>query len=301
MNTVIVLFAYNRPGLLKGTIRALNRCKGIESYSVWVFSDGAKDEKDVHRVNEVRNILHDLCKDNNFAALNVIEREHNFGLANSVIAGVTYVFEKYDAVICIEDDLIVSDDFVNYMNSSLLLYEHDERIWSISGFCPCLESLEYIDKESFLFNRASSWGWGTWKDRWEKINWSNEKYSSMLNNPGTWKKMKLLGRDFPYLLSFQVNGMIDSWAVRWCASQWEKNMLTVYPQKSRVNHVGIGAEATHVKKTSIKQQVLSDHINAFTGEKAEYYETIAEEFRKLFYLNPIKAFVKIRIHRLRQG
>ncbi len=52
------------------------------------------------------------------------------------------------------------------------------------------------------------------------------------------------------MLDAQMEGKIDSWAIRWCYTQSKKNMFTVYPVKSRVRNIGLDGSGTHSGITS---------------------------------------------------
>ena len=53
----------------------------------------------------------------------IIDITH-LGLAKSILTGVTNMFKKYDSLIIIEDDVIISPDFIDYMLRGLKFYEY---------------------------------------------------------------------------------------------------------------------------------------------------------------------------------
>ena len=55
-------------------------------------------------------------------------------LAASIIGGVTEVLDQYGKIIVLEDDLAVSEDFLQYMNDALDYFANDARVWSVSGY-----------------------------------------------------------------------------------------------------------------------------------------------------------------------
>lgn len=297
MKIAIVTFAYNRVDLFTQMLQSLLKCTSIDCYDLWIFSDGPKDELDKLKVEKVREVLSKIDRKTD-KQLFVIKSESNKGLAKSVIEGVNRVFEQYDAVICIEDDLLLRVDFIDYMVDALNTFENDDRIWSISGFTPYLKALDDYPFDTFLGLRASSWGWATWKNRWDKVDWKVSDYHSFKNNKGLRKKAMMLGNDFPFLLDFQMSGIIDSWAVRWCYSQWKNSMLTVFPRESRVRNIGFGTDATHSKKQSVVQQNLSQQCEKADFLHSKIDERIIEEYRDNLYINPLKAKVKIILSRI---
>jgi hypothetical protein len=64
--------------------------------------------------------------------------------------------------------------------------------------------------------RPFSYGWGTWIDRWEKIDWSFDYLNAFLNNPEQISAFNRGGEDFTTMLISQIENKIDSWAIRFC-------------------------------------------------------------------------------------
>ena len=222
----------------------------------------------------------------------MIFREKHLGLAASVISGVTEAFDKYDSVICLEDDLIFSKDYLTYMNVMLERYKEDERIWTISGYSPYLDRLEVLDSDLYLAYRASSWGWGMWKDRWQTIDWDVADYSEFKYSIQKRKSFSRGGLDMPIMLDMQMNGIIDSWAIRWCYEQWKQDKMTVFPKETRVEHIGFGNSSTHNKKQKRPEQVLKNNHKMITGDVV-VDDVILDEFRKYYRCNKIKILIKI--------
>lgn len=242
----ISLFVYNRFNETQKTVEALCSNFLASESELYVFSDGPKNESDIEKVNAIRDYLLSV---QGFKSVEIIESPINKGLANSIIEGVTMMLKKYNKVIVLEDDLISSPDFLNFMNESLAYYCDNTRIFNVSGFSLNLPSLETYSKDYYLGYRASSWGWGTWKNRWDCIDWKVTDFNHLKWNPIKFIQFMRGGSDMPLMLWKQMNGKIDSWAIRWCYHQFKNDLLTVFPSKTKIKSIGIGADATHTKKT----------------------------------------------------
>jgi GT2 family glycosyltransferase len=160
----IILFVYNRSEHTRQTVEYFSKNSLAESSKLFIFSDGPKNEKDKQKVSEVRKYLKSI---QSFSEIKIVEREKNLGLANSVISGVNQIFKSYDKAIVLEDDIISSPSFLSFMNDALDFYKEDKRIFSVSGYPYPVKIPDSYSKDVFIAHRASSWGWGTWKDRWE--------------------------------------------------------------------------------------------------------------------------------------
>lgn len=236
----LVLFTYNRKKETEECILSLKRANLFEKTDIYIYSDAPKKKEDIEKVEEVRKILKELEKYNN---ITIVYQSKNKGLANSVIDGVTKLLEKYEKIIVLEDDLVVSKDFIEYMNEALELYKENMNIWSISGYSPRIKIPSKYDLDIFLGKRGSSWGWGTWKNRWNKVDWQVKDFYNLTKKEI--KSFNLAGNDMYKMLELQILRKIDSWAIRWCFSQYKENMYTVFPRESKIKNIGFSESATH--------------------------------------------------------
>lgn len=237
----IVLFTYCRPRHTKQAIITLLENPESSDSDLIIYSDGPKDKKAVDGVNATREYIQTI---KGFKSIQIIERSKNWGLANSIIDGVTSVINEYGRAIIVEDDLIVSRFFLKYMNEALRMYENTQEVISIHGYMyPVKDRLP----ESFFIKTADCWGWGTWKRGWELFNADSKGLLRDIEERGLGRKFDFNGC-YPYvdMLKAQVNGQVDSWAIRWYASALVNDKLTLYPGRSLVFQNGMDGEGgTH--------------------------------------------------------
>lgn len=248
---------------------------------LFIFSDGPKNHDDAYKVSEVRRFLKNIS---GFKNIEIAENRNNSGLARSVIDGVSSVIKKYKKIIVLEDDLIPSSNFLEFMNQALEYYESNNCIFSVSGYTPNLPSLQYCEKDFYLGHRASSWGWGTWNDRWEKVDWEVTDYKSFKFNIKSNLKFARGGSDLPFMLNKQMQGKIDSWAIRWCYNQYKMDQLTIFPTKSKITNIGFSSDATHTKKNNrFLPELDSTNQDKFLFEAIPTIDkTLAKEFKSIF-------------------
>jgi hypothetical protein len=244
MPAPVIIFCYNRPDCLKSTIEHLARNHSSSSTQLYVFSDGAATSADEPNVNMVRNYLKSVS---GFEEVTVVEASCNIGLAKSIIDGVSMVLQKHSKVIVLEDDLLTSENFLNFMNESLDFYEQNDRVFSISGYTVPITFPDYWVYDNYFTHRASSWGWATWRNRWSPIDWEVADYKNFASNVSARKKFNLMGSDLSQMLDRQMSGKINSWAIRWCYHQFKCNTYTVFPCISKVENIGFTSAATHTK------------------------------------------------------
>jgi len=236
----IVIFTYRRIPIK--LIESL-RCNKISKYSIlYIFSDGYKNETDKEDVLKVRKFIKNV---DGFKETNVVERKRNYGLSSNIINGVITIIRKFGKIIVLEDDLVVSEDFLEYMNEALSFYKNDKKVWSISGYSPPLKCLKSYNKDVFLAPRVNSWGWATWKDRWENVDWDIKDWNNFKKSKDCIRRFNLGGNDLYKMLELQMLGKIDSWAIRWCYNQYKYGAYTLYPKYSKVKNIGFDSLGTH--------------------------------------------------------
>lgn len=280
-NAPLVVFVYNRAEHTKKLLASVNSAKGADCTDLYIFSDGAKSSESEKDVAEVRNVINNFIEnESRFKKIELIRSTENCGLANSIINGVTKIIKQYGKIIVLEDDLEVSVDFLEYMNGGLNYYKDNQSIWSISGYTLPLKSLENYRHDIYVALRGCSWGWATWLDRWEKVDWEVKNYNTIKFNLKKRLDFGRWGRDMPFMLDANVYGMNHSWAIRWCYSSFQYKQYTVYPKESRVINKGTDGSGTNYTSTTDRyDSVLSDGSKKVKFESVMPDKQIEKEFR----------------------
>lgn len=280
----LAIFVYNRPQVMDKMLKAINENFLSKYTEAFIFSDGPKNKEDEIKVKEVRKILFDFSNNNNFKDVQIIESEKNKGLANSIIKGVSDLINQYDRIIVLEDDLVTSKSFLTFMNDCLEFYEGNDRVWSIGGVSYDLPSLQNYTQDVYACWRGQSWGWGTWKDRWNRVDWDVTDYAFFMRSLKRKWMFQRGGQDMIQSLKMQMKGRIDSWAIRWCYQESKENMITILPKKSLIQNIGWGDEGTHcdIDRFHIKIDVQE---YKYKLENVEINRRLMKEFRT-YYSKP---------------
>lgn len=291
----VIVFGYNRAAHISECLNALNECLLADLTDLYIYVDGPKKESEQINVQAVKDVVLEFEQKSNFKSINYSFKDKNFGLAKSIIGGVSEIIEKYGKVIVVEDDLVVNTFFLKFLNEALEYYQCNSKVWSISGFNYDLECMKKYTKDVFFFYRGSSLGWGTWKDRWDTVDWECKKYNTILYRLYYKWRFTLGGCDLPGMLEQQMNGKIDSWAVRWCFDQSTKGLITVYPRKSLLKNIGFDGTGIHSGEDLFKCTISYDFGEAVNFCKPYMKHRINEEFRRtdgFSYPTYFKMFVK---------
>ena len=271
----IALFVYNRPGHAQRTVNSLRENELAPRSDLFVFSDGAKNEAGSAAVQQIRRYVRTI---QGFRSVTIIERERNWGLANSVIGGITALCNEFGRVIAMEDDLLTTADFLTFVNQALKRYEAEPRIFSVSGFNFGFNGPKHYPYDAFCFYRSSSWGWGTWRDRWERADWKMSDYYSFCTDKKQRRQFNRGGDDLSGMLARQMYGKIDSWAIRWAYTHFKQDALALLSFRPRVFHIGCDGSATHLRRKSFKQLPLTKE------RKSEFHYPDAPRLEEHFVL-----------------
>lgn len=242
----IILFVYNRPWHIKQTVKALQHCELAAESDLYIFADGPKadtSEEVLQQITEVRHYIHSI---DGFKNIHISESSTNKGLANSVINGVSKVMGKHGKVIVVEDDIVAHPYFLRFMNDALKCYEETKEIFAISATMEKFQVPANYKKDIFLTYRFGSWGWATWIDRWNTLNWDIQTYPIITQQAQSQiDNFNKGGADLWPMLQAQRNGEIDSWAIRMGYNMSLQNRLCLRPIKSFVNNIGMDGSGIH--------------------------------------------------------
>lgn len=283
----VIIFVYSRLEHTKKLVTSLNDNKLLKESDVFVFSDSSNNDEIQREVLKVRNFV----KSNIFSKnLKIIERKENFGLSKNIISGLNEVFLKYDKAIIIEDDLILSPYFLNYMNDALSIYSDSTEVASISGYMYPIKSEKFSNRYFFL-NLVESWGWATWKRAWQEMRLDSKELKEEIIYKNK-KKMFSLNNKFDYFQMLEDNILKknDSWAVRWYASTFLKGMITLFPNKSFVQNIGMDSSGEHCSPTSLYDtNVAKEYTQLKIQEKVEFSKD-RKVLENYFFLNKFRRY-----------
>lgn len=249
----IILFVYNRPDHTRQTVEALKKNILAKESKLFVFSDGPKDISDASSVEQVREYVRGIT---GFESVTVIAREQNWGLAKSIIEGVSEIVRTYRRVIVLEDDIVTSRYFLSYMNDALEFYRDEEKVMHISGYMfPVRKALP----ATFFYNATSCWGWATWERAWQYFNPDARELLDQLYEHGQLRRFNVDNSyDFLAQLKANAEGRLNTWAIKWHTSVFLKDGLCLHPGSSLVQNIGFDASGEHCDTSCEYTVALSD-------------------------------------------
>ena len=195
METPIIIFAYNRPKHLQRLIDSLRLNPECNDTDLYIFADGAKaaGDADVDAVREV------VKKIDGFRSVTPISREKNIGLAANIIDGVSSTINRHGTAIVLEDDLVVTPFFLRYMDEALRHYK-DSKAFSIAGYTPPIGIPNDYKYDTYAVMRNCSWGWATWQDRWNMVDWDVKNFNNFFADDDAVSRFNAAARAHKFLV-----------------------------------------------------------------------------------------------------
>lgn len=298
----ILLFVYNRPQILKKTLKSLKKNKLIKKANIYIFSDGPKNNTpDKIKVKKVRSII------NGLKSLNIKKKifyNENRGLKKNILEGINFVFRKHKSIIVIEDDLILSPYFYIYMNNALKYTKNKKNIWHVSGWNYPIKLEKNNKNSSFLWNNMNCWGWGTHKKYWKKIITNSDFFIKKFSQKKI-NEFNLSGslNNWSQILK-NKNNIIQTWAIFWSASIFWHKGLCLNPGLSFTKNIGFSKNSTNTNEKIPQPKKLNynaildfpenekintyyiakirSHLRSIKGNKR--LTSIKKRFKKLFII-----------------
>lgn len=286
----IVIFTYKRVDHLRFTIESLLQCEEAKYSTVYIFSDAPKVILDEVNVLKVRHYLKSIT---GFKQVFIIYRNINFGLAKNIILALNELFESNDRLIILEDDIVVSKYFLKFMNDALNIYKNKRNIWHISGWNYPINYPDY-QYNSYFLQLSNCWGWATWADRWKHFEktpniimkyWDRE----MINN----FTLQNANKNFWQQITYNKKNKINTWAIFWYATIFQKNGLCLNPNKSYTMNIGNDGTGENCGDIDIfKSDLNVNYENNFPillQIDSKYHQLI----RQFYLQNRIPFYIKV--------
>lgn len=260
----IVLITFNRPIHTQRTIDALRE---QQPPLVYVFQDGPRqgNATDIEKCLQVREAV---AKGIDWKCeLHTHYSQINRGCRDAVIYAISSVLKEYESVIVVEDDIITSPAFYSYMCKALDYYRDRPTVWSISGNSPSPEKFQVpkdYDYDVYASPRLFNWGWGTWRDRWERTDWMMSYFDELMHHPYEIQAFIRGGDDLIPMLRDEKEGRSSAWDIQFAYAHFANHAVSIVPCVSYTYSIGLDGSGTHCygsKKNNNVRVRLSNNID----------------------------------------
>lgn len=304
----VVLFVYSRLEHTKRTMDALKLNKRAVDTELYVFCDAPNPRATKEQLTEIY-ATHEYLKLQNdgFAKINLEISELHRGAGKAIIRGISIVLAKHGKCIILENDMEVEPLFLEYMNNGLEAYKDDKRIYGIASTSYKFQLPCWYKKDLFLLTRPQSWGWATWLDRWQNVDWEVKDFQEIEVSERLQRSFNVGGNDLYYMLKDQMEGRTDTWDLQWAWHIFKQKGYFVYSRWNFQRNCGFDGSGAHCGNNNQIQRFfapLYPHENLeidFTTIKPSsiiinrfrcYYNKYISFIRKKTLKTRIKMFLK---------
>ena len=258
----VLIVTYDRLGHLKKTISSLQSNIHAKQTDLFIASDFQRSDSEANKVAAVRGYLKTI---GGFKSVTVFAREKNYGVVDNCNLALQVILDKFDRFIIMNDDLVTAPGFLKFINEAFYRYGENEKLFSVTGYCPPIKIPSSFEFDAFFLARMSAWGCGMTKDRYESVceitrqefdEFNDNKELSRAFVKGGGEDMLLMLRDVAY-------GSLEAWDVRCMYTQFKNDQYTVYPAQSLVLNIGFDGTGMHCGNTERFDVRLSDKIKFF--------------------------------------
>lgn len=303
----IILFAYNRPEHTKQVLHAIMKNEMAEKSHLIVFVDGPKQGASIEQINQIERVKSIVQSQKWCGSVEFHFSNLNIGCRNSIINGITKVFQKYDNAIILEDDIVTSIYFLKFMNNCLNYYKDEKAVFSISAMNLSEDRLKLPNDyqyDVYVSLRQLNSGWGIWKDRWLKIDWSMDFLRFFLNDKTLMENYSRGGDDLIPMLIDQLNGKSDAWDVQFTYNHFKHHAVSIIPRFSYVNNIGGDGSGIHHLDSNVDlhfdlsksidnpklldtiyedKRIINAFYNAFTNKKRPIWQKIINRLSRIIF------------------
>ncbi len=242
LTTAIGVFCYKRAEKLKASIEALLKNPECSSLDIIFFCDGFKNENDKQDVLETREYIDSLS---GFKNIYKHFRERNYSTGPNFFEGLTYLSRHYDQFVIVEDDLVVTPNYLGYMLAGLNFYRQEKSVFCITGYVFPLRIKNY-KYDTIIYKRFCSYGWSCWSDRMQQIAWHTDELNNIIQtNPGFKNRLNKEGFDLYRMLKKQITGTISTWDIQMQVHVAKNNLKVIYPIISKAKNIGFDNQSTN--------------------------------------------------------
>lgn len=289
-NIPILLITFNRPDHTQRTLEALLVQKPTELY---IFQDGPREGnlEDANKCQLVRLVIEKQLLNVTYdMKIHKYYSKVNRGCRDAIIHAISSVLKEHESVIVLEDDIVTSPAFLSYMNVALEYYRDNKSVYSISGFSYSPSRFKVPDTyayDVYASPRLFNWGWGTWRDRWENVDWSMLYYEDFINNQSQIEAFNRSGDDMTQMLIDEKEGRSSAWDIQFAFDHFKHHAVSIVPCISYTKNIGCDGTGTHCGFTMVdRDEILCENYKPRLLEVLYFDKEIINSLHNVFTKTP---------------
>jgi hypothetical protein len=277
----VAIYTYTRLDHLRKTLDSLALNYLAKDTTVYIVSDGPKNSADKVMVENLRNFVDDY---KGFYEIIKIYRHKNLGVGLSPLMAEREIIGDHGVIISMEDDNVSSTNYLDFINQGLHHFENDDLTYCICGYTPPINIVDGDKCDMWRYPWQLSWGYGTWKTKYEKIHPLVNQYKTQAalgvlasqNSKGGLYITDSLRRDYLGQKKF-LDAVLAT-------NIFELGMSCVVPTISKIINIGQDGSGQSSTKSTDKyftaldlsgKRIFDMHTQS---PHAKYYQAIAAKF-----------------------
>jgi hypothetical protein len=156
MKKAIVITAYDRLRYFQAVLSSWYEVRGLENWHVLFSIDPSTLSR--HMIEECE----EFAFHRGLTDYEIVVNEEKLGVLEHPYQALDLLFRDYEFVIRAEDDLIVSDDILEFFEWAAFKFERDPAIATVNAWSDDEGPSNLVE----VFDKFSPLVWGTWSDRW---------------------------------------------------------------------------------------------------------------------------------------
>lgn len=264
-----VLLLYNRPDHSRQVLQSLadNNVKRVVAYLDYSERPDIRSNQEIME-KDIR-FYQDAGIDIEF-----IKRPRSYGLARSVRESLNERFaDGADGVILLEDDCVIAPGGYRFFEEGLTELQGNKKIRSLCGFThPGCRFIFDPEADILLLSRFSTWGWATWRDRWQQYETDLRKLVSFADTIKV--DIADFSSDIAKLCSSDkyLNGEVDIWSLNWILLHYLTSTFAAYPIEPVINNIGLDGSGKNCETTDVFNSTVKDFQGkAYNWDRLRYF------------------------------
>ena len=291
-NKIPVLFlVFNR---YEETCKSFARIFDYKPNNLYINIDGPRNVYDKEQITLIIQLFSTINWD---CKINIRQNANNLGCKTSVSEAINWFFDNEEFGAIIEDDIVVSNKFFQFVERCHSKYNLDESVQIICG--TNYVSWDISHGDYLISDRLHIWGWATWAKFWKNYDvnitdWPEVKNSKSFIGKFNSIKEYLFWR-FVFDNSYKKN--FNAWSYQLLYLLWKTDVKTILPRIPLIENIGFNEKGTHTKSSvPLFYYFDNDDLAKFDGEKKVVYP-IPHDLRNVFGIT-WKSVIYLKIYDL---
>lgn len=291
----ILISSYIRPEKLDECLKSISQCKNLLNRPIYVTSDAAFSKSHEKLVKNCRDVV------KRYKELNIKGRYTTINSKGQIIQDVAHeIMREYPYFIALEDDNIVSKDFLIYMDYHLTRNLDNQNIFSVCAYTfPGKRKNNPIIP--LLWQAHNAWGAGYFTDRFLRMREiTKDSHIYIENYLSSFYQVIQRQRISPHFLRSSLSCYIKRSShddVLISIYMYLNSLYSIYPSRSLVRNTGHDGSGMNNKKI-INKYMINEFppIDDSLLSKPRICGERNRELRLFFSQIPIKHFFVIVLY-----